>query len=832
MYFPFSLGHSDIVHFLAMTSLMALFSATALVVIGYLSTQVNAHGYMLIPLAEFKGKDTSAWIVQIDPQFDADWQSVKGDTELIALYVEKAKAAGYENNIRKLLDSDTKLYGADCGFTDPKAKPKDPPTDGTATFSRGIAHHGPCEIWLDDTMVLHDDDCEKTFGTEDYLKQKSVLKPIDYSSCASGGCMLRFYWLAFQGVDGKYVWQIYKDCVPLSGPAEGQTSTATTSASNSAQSTETPANGSEYENEAPKATEATVTATQEPASTPAVEEKCNDVSCISTPVNGHGYMTIPEAVPLSKHKKDKKISSWIVQIEPQFKADWNSIGNDDDLIALYVEKAKESGYDKDIRKLLDSNTKLYGADCGYSDPNATPKTPPSDGTATFSRGIAHHGPCEIWVGDKMALHDDDCAKTFGAEDYMSIKSVFKPIDYSSCPSSGCMFRFYWLAFQGSDNGYVWQIYKHCVPLTGPPAGQTSTATTSSGSAASNTTQSEATVAMTEAPNTENQPHKRHGLTTHVQGHGYMYIPLTEFKGTGTGAWIVQIAPQFQANWESVANDEELIALYVEKAKEAGYANNIRKFLDSDTNLYGANCGFSNPDAKAKDPPSDGTATFERGLAHHGPCEIWLDDTMILHNDDCAQAFSVEDYMSIKSVFKPIDYSSCSSSGCMFRFYWLAFQGSTSGKYVWQIYKDCIPLTGPGAGKTSTASASNTTQPSDTTQTPEVQAQTPQVQPPSPTSAPSQTNAPTTENNTPEVQATQAPMATQAQWTPALQTRNIPKTLTILALLTLLKLIRCRSRRRQLRRSRSKRSWRPVHVEIACVLNEDFLLMFHCMLSFE
>ncbi|KAG2770109.1 hypothetical protein Pcac1_g18782 [Phytophthora cactorum] len=74
--------------------------------------------------------------------------------------------------------------------------------------------------------------------------------------------------------------------------------------------------------------------------------------------------------------------------------------------------------------------------------------------------------------------------------------------------------------------------------------------------------------------------------TQVQAHGYMLIPLTEFKGAATGAWIVQIAPQFQANWESVVNDDELIALYVEKVKEAGYANNIRKRLDSDTNLYG------------------------------------------------------------------------------------------------------------------------------------------------------------------------------------------------------------------------------------------------------
>ncbi|OWZ04858.1 hypothetical protein PHMEG_00023167 [Phytophthora megakarya] len=260
------------------------------------------------------------------------------------------------------------------------------------------------------------------------------------------------------------------------------------------------------------------------------------------------------------------------------------------------------------------------------------------------------------------------------------------------------------------------------------------------------------------------------FTTEVQGHGYMLIPKTEFKGTATGAWSVQISPQFQANWESVKNDDELIALYVEKAKEAGYANNIRKLLDSDTSLYGANCGFSNPDATPKDPPSDGTATFERGLAHHGPCEIWLDDTMVLHNDDCAKAFSVEDYMSIKSVFKPIDYSSCSSSGCMFRFYWLAFQGSTSGKYVWQIYKNCIPLTGPGAGKTSTTST-NTTQSTDTTQlssnTPESQtnqeAQNPgTVAPFTQTQGNTDTNTPTA-SNTPNsysfsngVQVTNAP----------------------------------------------------------------------------
>ncbi|KAG7380967.1 hypothetical protein PHYPSEUDO_006564 [Phytophthora pseudosyringae] len=273
-----------------MVSLKSLLSITALAVVGCLTSQVEAHGYMYLPLAEFEGTTTSAWVVQIEPQFDADWASISDDTKLIELYVEKAKEAGYANNIRKLLDSDTSLYGADCGFTNPKADPKDPPTDGTATFSRGIGHHGPCEIWLDDTMVLHDDDCEKAFGTSDYETIKSVFTPVDYSSCSTSGCMLRFYWLAFQGVDGKYVWQIYKDCVPLSGPAEGQTSTATTSSASAssngtqtttdAPATETPtttASATETAaTDAPEGTEATVTATAAPAPiTPSTTGKCN-----------------------------------------------------------------------------------------------------------------------------------------------------------------------------------------------------------------------------------------------------------------------------------------------------------------------------------------------------------------------------------------------------------------------------------------------------------------------------------------------------------------------------------------------------------------------------
>lgn len=57
-------------------------------------------------------------------------------------------------------------------------------------------------------MVLHEDDCYSKYGGEDQ-DVKSVF-PVDYSSCANGDCgMMRFYWLAFQGVDGDTVWQVY-----------------------------------------------------------------------------------------------------------------------------------------------------------------------------------------------------------------------------------------------------------------------------------------------------------------------------------------------------------------------------------------------------------------------------------------------------------------------------------------------------------------------------------------------------------------------------------------------------------------------------------------------
>ncbi|KAG7383961.1 hypothetical protein PHYBOEH_009715 [Phytophthora boehmeriae] len=214
-----------------MVSRSSAFTAAAAFVAAI--TEVNAHGYMYIPLAEFTDSATSAWIVQIEPQWSGDWDSCSSSDSdcLTTLYTSLKSSNGY-SDIRTLLDSDTSLYGADCGYTNPDATAKDPPTTGDATFSRGMVHVGPCEIWLDDTMVLSNDDCMTAYGdgTQDTA---SVFTPVDYSSCSSSGCMLRFYWLAFQGVDSSMVWQVYKDCVPLTGPASGTTSTSSTTSTTS-----------------------------------------------------------------------------------------------------------------------------------------------------------------------------------------------------------------------------------------------------------------------------------------------------------------------------------------------------------------------------------------------------------------------------------------------------------------------------------------------------------------------------------------------------------------------------------------------------------------------
>lgn len=98
----------------------------------------------------------------------------------------------------------------------------------------------------------------------------------------------------------------------------------------------------------------------------------------------------------------------------------------------------------------------------------------------------------------------------------------------------------------------------------------------------------------------------------VHGHGYMYIPLAEFVDSTTSEWIVQIEPQWDGDWEG--DDNHRVEVYKTLAAERNVTN-IRSFLDTDTTLYGADCGYTDPDADAKDIPDTETATLSRGIVH-------------------------------------------------------------------------------------------------------------------------------------------------------------------------------------------------------------------------
>ncbi|GMF43330.1 unnamed protein product [Phytophthora lilii] len=246
---------------------------------------------MLIPESQFKGSANSAWIVQIDPVWKSDkWDGNKPGS------VDAFKALKTANNFKdlKTLMDDTSVYGADCGFTDPNGTPQPIPTDGNATFSRVIVHVGPCEIWLDDKKMLYEDDCCSKYGNENQ-DIKSIF-PVDYSSCDKGGCkQMRFYWLAFQGVDGKTVWQSYKDCIPLKGSggggggsstpqtqssSTGDVSQTTPSDSNTPPSgdSNTPSGGESATPASPSSdsqTPATQGSPETPEVTPAPSSKCN-----------------------------------------------------------------------------------------------------------------------------------------------------------------------------------------------------------------------------------------------------------------------------------------------------------------------------------------------------------------------------------------------------------------------------------------------------------------------------------------------------------------------------------------------------------------------------
>ncbi|KAF1324638.1 hypothetical protein FI667_g9833, partial [Globisporangium splendens] len=154
-------------------------------------------------------------------------------------------------------------------------------------------------------------------------------------------------------------------------------------------------------------------------------------ACINH-VEGHVYLT----QPLAEFKKGASKSSWVAEFQPPWSGTFKTG-------AQYAAVAPSKGY-KDLKSFLDDK----GPSCGNSLPNAKAKPIPSDGTIKLASTIEHAGPCEVWLDNVRAFHNDDCEKAFGSA------TSFK-MNFSACKGS-CMLRFYWLGLQ--DGGKRWQSY--------------------------------------------------------------------------------------------------------------------------------------------------------------------------------------------------------------------------------------------------------------------------------------------------------------------------------------------------------------------------------------
>uniref|UniRef100_K3WQY8 Uncharacterized protein n=1 Tax=Globisporangium ultimum (strain ATCC 200006 / CBS 805.95 / DAOM BR144) TaxID=431595 RepID=K3WQY8_GLOUD len=173
---------------------------------------VNAHGYITVPMAEFSdGAMKTNFIAKMDPAFPGKFND--NPQANVDTFTKAFQASGKYASLRDLLQG----HGEDCGNTKLDATPKPIPSDGMVSWqnpdtNEGFvpSHTGPCEIWLDDTPVLKEENCAGRFpGNPAQMK-------VDFSSC-TGKCVMRFYWLTLQ----EPAWQIYKNCIPLAGGEVG-----------------------------------------------------------------------------------------------------------------------------------------------------------------------------------------------------------------------------------------------------------------------------------------------------------------------------------------------------------------------------------------------------------------------------------------------------------------------------------------------------------------------------------------------------------------------------------------------------------------------------------
>lgn len=99
------------------------------------------------------------------------------------------------------------------------------------------------------------------------------------------------------------------------------------------------------------------------------------------------------------------------------------------------------------------------------------------------------------------------------------------------------------------------------------------------------------------------------------------------------------------------------------------------------------CGFSKSNGAAQ-PLPDTVQWDELTPSHEGPCEVWCDNNLAFHGDNCAKSYTGT------PAKLPYDKSKCSGAKVLMSI-WLALHTPT-----WQVYTNCAPIGGGGGGSSS------------------------------------------------------------------------------------------------------------------------------------
>ncbi|KAG1685441.1 hypothetical protein DVH05_008379 [Phytophthora capsici] len=269
------------------------------------------------------------------------------------------------------------------------------------------------------------------------------------------------------------------------------------------------------------------------------------------------------------------------------------------------------------------------------------------------------------------------------------------------------------------------------------------------------------------------------FASYTEAHGYLEQPKPSWKDGPNVNWVTLVD-----NYWDIGSGGDQVGKFKTMAKEKGMS--VKDVvLDM---VKDQKCGNTLADGPAQPIPSDGKVKWlgnnGGGFTHTGPCEIYLDDKMVLHGDDCEDEFQGGDVGSKKTSDMTVDFSSCNGK-CLLTIYWLAFQNAQ-----WQTYVNCVPLEGSGGGgasspttqgsSTGTGGSGNDDTEQKTTDAPSTEQQTPEA--PSTGSKPSETSsneqqapeASSTGEKAPESPAAETPAAT-TQATQAPSTPEAPAT---------------------------------------------------------